>query len=459
MFVRIVETRSGGKTHRYLRIVENYRENGKIRQRVLWNLGNLDKIRHKLPGLTKSLSNHSGEKFVALKGLRTEAVREYGNMLLLKTTWDRLDVEKVLGSNRAAKRMKPYLMAVTFHHLLNPVAPPPVAEWLDRVYLPEFYGPSRSGKARLNDRVLGLLEYLERDGRGSGLRIISGAARKRTSSFCYIIKLKINALGARGNPLRQKESLLATLTTGGVPWAYGVYDGGNPLEFVRGLLTDNVLGQFIKGRKTTFVSSRQTIGDGAVNLLNREGIPYIAFINRWSKRHIKRPTCRAGRGHVAYRIKTGNKKGPRVYVVSGKNARSRKRGNVEFALKTNMAARAFLTKTVRARKELHHLEDFFGNITSPPGVLPRVEHKRGYIFICLLAYLLKRALDRGLSRTRTGNRLTHLELLDGLKDIKLVTNTASGRRIYSTTKIPRQMRGLLRPFGVKIPRAPMDLPR
>ena len=37
MFVRTV----GSKGHRYVRIVENYREGGKLRQRVIANLGNL----------------------------------------------------------------------------------------------------------------------------------------------------------------------------------------------------------------------------------------------------------------------------------------------------------------------------------------------------------------------------------------------------------------------------------
>ncbi len=60
MFVRTVETRSGGRIHRYLRVVENYRDDGKIRQRVLWNLGNLEKIRHQLSGLARSLGIHSG---------------------------------------------------------------------------------------------------------------------------------------------------------------------------------------------------------------------------------------------------------------------------------------------------------------------------------------------------------------------------------------------------------------
>ncbi|MFQ5863355.1 MAG: hypothetical protein ACE5IC_09585 [Candidatus Brocadiales bacterium] len=453
MFIRTVETRSGGKTHRYLRVVENYRDDGKIKQRVLWNLGNLEKIRHKLPGLAKSLGNHSGVPLVSLRELKSEGVREYGNMLLLRTLWKGLGIEEIFSRDKTAERMRPYIMAVAFHRLLNPRGLPPITEWLDRVYLPELEGPSRSGRARLAGRILRLFEYLERDGKGRGLRVISKTTRKKSVPFCFMIKLKMNALAVRGSRLRQKESLLVILTAGGVPRAYGIYDGKSPLAFMHDVLTDDGLVRGLKGRKTVFVANRSTIGDGVTDLFNREGIPYIVFINRWSKKGVRKPLYKVGRGYVAQRIKTSRKKGPRVYILSKKaQESSRTKRHVECALKTNMTNRAFLAKAVKARRECLHLEEFFGNITPPAGVLSRVEYKRGYTFICFLTYLLARTLDRGLSQAGMGRKLTPLGLLEMLKDIKLVTNVVSGRRLNYVTKIPTQTRRLLRAFGVKNPR-------
>lgn len=457
MFVRTVDTRSGGKTHRYLRVVENYRDNGKIKQRVLWNLGNLDKIRQKLPGLVKSLGDHSGERLVSLKGLRAEAVREYGNILLLRTMWNGLGIEEILDRNRTAERMRPCLMAATFHHLLNPRGQPPLAEWLDRVYLPELSGPSHPGGVRLTKRFFGLLEYLERDGKGKRLRIISKAARKRPADFCYVIRIGINALGGRGKRLRQKESLLAIITTGGVPWAYRIYDGKSPVAFVKEILADNRLGQKLKRWRTVFITCRQTIGDGVTDLFDREGIPYIVFVNRWNKKGAKRHIYGAGRGYVAHRVKTNGRKGSRVFVLSRQAARFQEKGFNEFAFKTNMMNRAFLTKAVKAHKELVHQEGFFGDIAAPVGVLSKASYKRGYVLICLLTYLLVTDLDKLLSRVRTGHKFTPLELLDKLKDVKLVTNVVSGRRLNYITKVSRQTRELLRGFNVKIPRASMHL--
>ncbi len=451
MFARIVETKSGGKIHRYLRIVENYRHNGKIKQRVLWNLGNVEKVRHKLPGLTKSLGNYSDERFIPLKELKSESVKEYGNMLLLKTVWNRLKIENVLGNDKLSERMRPCLMALTFHHLLYPGGQPSLDEWLGRVYLPELAGPLRSGRVRLKKTVLGLLTRLGRDGGSSGLRVISKAAQKRSASFCYIIRFRMNAPGARRSPLKEKGSLLVILVAGGVAWAYGIYEGKSPRSFMQDLLAHDGIGQYLKGRKTTFVTSRQTVGNGTINLFNKGNLPYVAFINRWNKKAVNRAACGTGRAWVAHRIKTGNNKKTRTYVISRKTARSRDKSGVKFALKTNVTDRAFLTKTVRAHREHLKLQEFLGSITAPPGTLSRVGYKRGYVLICLLAYLLKNDLDKGVSRLQMGSGFTSLELLDRLKDIKLVTNTVSGRKLNYMTKIPRQMNVLLRAFGVKKP--------
>ena len=462
MFIRTVDTKSGGKTHRYLRVVENYRDNGKIKQRVLWNLGNLDKIRHKLPGLLKSLGNHSGERLVSLKGLRAEAAKEYGNILLLRSVWNRLGIGGILDRNKTAERMRPYLMTATFYHLLNPSGRPPLTEWLDRVYIPELTGTSRPGKVRLTKRFFGLLEYLGRNDKGRGLCIVSKTSRIGSVDFCYITRLRMNALGVHSKPLRRKEPLLAILARGGVPWAYGVYDGKIPLAFVQDMLADNRLGQNPRKKKTTFVTRGQTIGNGVTNFFNREGIPYTAFVSTRDKRGTKRPVYGIGRGYVAHGVKTNGKKGPWVYVFSKKSlikkaTHSLGKGPVEFAIKTNMAKRAFLTKAIKARRELIRQEGFFGDITVPAGVLSKANYKKGYVLVCLLTYLLLRDLDRGLSRARAGRRFTPLGLLDKLKDVKLITNVVSGRRLNCVTKIPRQTRELFRAFDVKIPRASLHI--
>ena len=56
MFFRIHKFIQNGKEYRYLRLVENYRVNGKARQRVIANLGNILKLD---TNKTKYLSNYT----------------------------------------------------------------------------------------------------------------------------------------------------------------------------------------------------------------------------------------------------------------------------------------------------------------------------------------------------------------------------------------------------------------
>ena len=56
MFPRISETRSKGKLYRYVKIVENYWHKGQSKQKIVANLGNLEKFKNKeLENLIKGL--------------------------------------------------------------------------------------------------------------------------------------------------------------------------------------------------------------------------------------------------------------------------------------------------------------------------------------------------------------------------------------------------------------------
>src|SRR3989304_5747056 len=96
MFVRMVKTKTGKRTHCYLRVVESYRSNGRARQRVLWNMGKWARGRPGLTGLVKSLSRFSGKQFLTAGEIKDGRVKEYGNILLLKHLWEGSGFRKVL---------------------------------------------------------------------------------------------------------------------------------------------------------------------------------------------------------------------------------------------------------------------------------------------------------------------------------------------------------------------------
>lgn len=96
MFARI---KKSGK-YQYLQIVENRREQGKTRQRVLVTLGRVDKLNasNSVEKLVRSLSKYSEEVLLILsrKGEITADSRKIGPALIFDRLWHELGIDKVI---------------------------------------------------------------------------------------------------------------------------------------------------------------------------------------------------------------------------------------------------------------------------------------------------------------------------------------------------------------------------
>ena len=98
MYLRTVRARGGkGKTHEYVRLVEAYREGGKIKQRTVCNLGRKDLLTSHLDSLIRLLRGDSAE---ALDAGRAEATGawDYGPMLVARLLWRELGLQGILDS-------------------------------------------------------------------------------------------------------------------------------------------------------------------------------------------------------------------------------------------------------------------------------------------------------------------------------------------------------------------------
>ena len=98
MFVRVKP--SGPR--KYLQIVENYRENGRVRQRVIATLGRVDLLAGsgQVDGLMKSLGRFAQRvrvvEGVASGRLRAESALKIGPALVLERLWDRCGIRAVV---------------------------------------------------------------------------------------------------------------------------------------------------------------------------------------------------------------------------------------------------------------------------------------------------------------------------------------------------------------------------
>jgi hypothetical protein len=142
MFVR---TKTRG-TRTYLQIVENQRQQGKIVQRVIANLGRLDVLRQsgEIDALMRSMQRFS-DKLAVLGELDPKnppalRYRRVGAPLLFERLWRELGIDQVIA--RVAKGRKfefpieRALFATVLHRLVHPGSDRAALRWLEDYHVP-----------------------------------------------------------------------------------------------------------------------------------------------------------------------------------------------------------------------------------------------------------------------------------------------------------------------------------
>ena len=95
MYVRI--TKAGG--HQYAQLVESFREGGKVRKRVIANLGRVDEIKRnprKLESLAGGVNGLMGRAENSVSKFDFNEAPAYGNVFALDELWKDLEIDKAL---------------------------------------------------------------------------------------------------------------------------------------------------------------------------------------------------------------------------------------------------------------------------------------------------------------------------------------------------------------------------
>lgn len=138
MFTRL--TRSGGRT--YLQIVEAYRsDSGATRQRVIANLGRLDKLAPKnLDPLINGLNRALGRSTNPAAPIEYDSARAFGDVFALHELWNELGfrdaLRRALRSSRRAFDAEALVRALVFNRLCDPDSKLGVLRWLETVAIP-----------------------------------------------------------------------------------------------------------------------------------------------------------------------------------------------------------------------------------------------------------------------------------------------------------------------------------
>jgi len=151
MFIRSVKVpSSNGTVHEYVRIVGSVRENGKVKQKVIANLGRRDTLQAVLPLLNRFLQGDGQQKELERQLAQDGSVEildasTWGPMLIARHFFERLGLWKLLDRGRRWPKLLPEedpdddwvsrVLVLTANRLACPCSEHGLASWLETDYI------------------------------------------------------------------------------------------------------------------------------------------------------------------------------------------------------------------------------------------------------------------------------------------------------------------------------------
>lgn len=164
MYTRL--TRSGGRT--YLQIVESFRNDaGRVRQRVVANLGRLDHLQDKdLDPLINGLNRALGRSENTAHTVEYDSSLAFGDLFALQQLWTQLGfdraINRALRSSRREFDAEALVRAMVFNRLCAPDSKLGCLDWLDSVAMPGLPAkPTHDQLLRCMDALMDRAEAVE----------------------------------------------------------------------------------------------------------------------------------------------------------------------------------------------------------------------------------------------------------------------------------------------------------
>lgn len=142
-FIRTGKVRtSSGRVHEYLKIVENVREKGKVKQKTVANLGNIAVLRKDIKQIVNGLLRVCGERPLTFaEDGRLIAAKEYGVRYVAHAIWEKLGIGEIikghLKKRKASVRYEEWALMMVVNKLSEPMSKLGIFRWLKGIYCPE----------------------------------------------------------------------------------------------------------------------------------------------------------------------------------------------------------------------------------------------------------------------------------------------------------------------------------
>jgi transposase len=164
MYPRTVKVRSSsGTVNEYVRVVEAYREHGKVKQRVVADLGRKDLLIEVLPKLRKLLAGEADNKAPEPADPQVADASTWGPVLVIRALFDQLGLCDILDQHLGRAKGVPFAdraFVLVANRLIAPASEHGLARWLEtdfvcdrngRRFIPHWH---RRGRVRVHPRQL-----------------------------------------------------------------------------------------------------------------------------------------------------------------------------------------------------------------------------------------------------------------------------------------------------------------
>src|SRR6516164_4626160 len=156
MYLRTVKVRSSnGTVNEYVRVVEAYRENGKVKQRTLAELGRKDLLVELLPKLQRLLGQNADAEPDQTKDLNILDASTWGPVLAVRRLFEQLGLWSILDGTLGKAKGVPFpdrAFVLIANRLIHPTSEHGLAGWLEtdfvcdrqgRRFMPNWYQRNR----------------------------------------------------------------------------------------------------------------------------------------------------------------------------------------------------------------------------------------------------------------------------------------------------------------------------
>lgn len=304
MFVRTTKFKTGVKEYEYIRIVENYRENGKRKQKVIANLGSAELLKGNLDGVVDKLRQYCSQRYVKPNEITVKEMPTWGTVLVARKLWNELKIGKSI-KRRCSKLWKADIETLVFvlvaSSLIKPSSEHGLGWWLEESYvcgsdgkriLPDWrQGVTKEKRVRISwrqlkqwYRVLSILleakEEIEKDIYGN---LVDLFGLKVDVVFYDMTSLYFEGEGPEGlakygkskeGKDRNRQILLGIVMANGWPVAHHVFSGNSSeKKTVPGVIED--LKKRFKIEKIIFVGDSGMVSSENIEEIERQEYKYI----------------------------------------------------------------------------------------------------------------------------------------------------------------------------------------